>query len=193
MDIDFINFIKVLITNPAEQEEKFNALISIKYIKQGDHFITAGQFPKNIAFLKQGLFRYYYSNEQGNEFRKGFFLENSILSSYSAILENRSSYFTIEALEDSVLERVNSAALNLLFAEHPCWKDFLIKILSKAYLIKEDREREFLLFDAEQRYQSFQTRYPNLESRIKQHYVAPYLGIAPESLSRIRKKYKSLT
>ena len=86
-----------------------------------------------------------------------------------------------------MIERVNYDALNLLFAEHPCWKDFLIKILSKAYLIKEDREREFLLFDAEQRYQSFQTRYPNLENLIKQHYVASYLGIAPESLNRIRK------
>ena len=92
-----------------------------------------------------------------------------------------------------MIERVNYDALNRLFAEHPCWKDFLIKIISKAYLIRENREREFLLFDAEQRYQSFQKKYPNLESRIKQHYVASYLGIAPESLSRIRKKYKSLT
>ena len=60
-------------------------------------------------------------------------------SSHSAILKNCSSYFTIKALEDSVIERVNYDALNLLFAEHSCWKDFLIKIPTKAYLIKEDR------------------------------------------------------
>jgi hypothetical protein len=72
--------------------------------------------------------------------------------------------------------------------EHPCWNSFLVVQLQKALIMKEEREREFLMFDAEQRYRAFLQQFPNLEKRIKQHVVASYLRLAPESLSRIRKK-----
>ena len=54
--------------------------------------------------------------------------------------------------------------------------------------MKTEREREFLLFDAETRYKSFLNTFPGLERRIKQHLIASYLGITPVALSRIRKK-----
>jgi CRP-like cAMP-binding protein len=61
-------------------------------------------------------------------------------------------------------------------------------LLEKGYCTKEKREREFLLFDAEARYQSFLKSYPGLEKRVKQHQIASYLGITNVSLSRIRRK-----
>lgn len=189
----FINHIKSITAVPADQEEKFKNLVSIKVINEGDEFISAGQFPKTIGFVTKGLFRYYYSNKEGAELTKGFFLENTILSSYSAILQNRFSYFTIQALEDSKLEVVSYKEFSALFAEHFCWNEYLVGLLQKAYMIKEEREREFLLFDAEQRYNAFLLRFPDLEKRVKQQIVASYLGIAPESLSRIRRKFKHLT
>lgn len=193
MTPSFINFIKTTTTIPQAEEEKFCALLFTKYIKKGEDFISAGQVPKTIGFVKTGFFRYYYSNEEGIEFTKGFFVESTILSSYSAILENRPSYFSIQALEDSVIEIVNYDAFHQLFTCHPCWNEFLVKLLQKAYIIKEEREREFLLLDAEQRYKSFRARFPNLEHRVKQQIIASYLGIAPESLSRIRKNMDLLT
>jgi CRP-like cAMP-binding protein len=189
----FSNFINKITRIPADQEAKFNRLVSKKSIKEGGDFISAGQFPKTIAFVKEGLFRYYYMNTEGVEFTKGFFLEKAILSSYSAILQNRPSYFTIQALEDSELEVVNYEDFRKLFLEHPCWNEFLISLLQKAYLVKEEREREFLLFDAEQRYKAFLQRFPGLEKRVRQNIIASYLGIAPESLSRIRRKAGLLT
>lgn len=193
MNSGFIQFIKSITAIPSEQEDKFARLLSYKSIKEGDDFIAAGQFPKAIAFVKDGLFRYYYANEEGVEFTKGFFLEGAILSSYSATLQNRVSYFAIQALEHSELEVINYQEFNKLFLEHPCWNVFLVNLLQKAYLIKEEREREFLLFDAEARYKSFLLRFPGLEKRVKQNIVASYLGIAPESLSRIRRKAGLLT
>ncbi|MEN7549438.1 Crp/Fnr family transcriptional regulator [Rapidithrix thailandica] len=189
----FTHYIKTLTQLPPEQEEAFSALITIKPVKKDENFIRAGQLPKTIAFVTKGLFRYYYTSEEGVEFTKGFFVENTVLSSYSAILENRASYFGIQALEDAVIEVVNYEAFRLLFPQHPCWNEFLLALLQKGYLKKEEREREFLLFDAEQRYRTFLQNYPNLENRIKQHLIASYLGITPESLSRIRKKMRLLS
>ena len=188
MDYNFINYIKSIVNIPKEQENKFCSLISVKKIIKGENFLSEGQSSRTIAFIKSGLFRYYYIDNKGNEFTKGFFVENSVLTSYSAILEKRSSYFTIQALENSEIEIIDYIKSQQLFTEHPCWNKFLVAQLQKALIMKEEREREFLLFDAEQRYRAFLQQFPNLEKRIKQNIIASYLRLAPESLSRIRKK-----
>lgn len=189
----FTDFIKSITTLPKKQEEKFMNLISIKRIREGENFIRAGQSPRTIGFVTKGLFRYFYASEEGSEFTKGFFDKGSIISSYDAILENSPSHYTIEALENSVIEIVQYNKFRQLFSEDPCWNKFLVALLQKGYLAKVTRERELLLLDAEQRYRAFLKRYPDLQSRIKQHIIASYLGIAPESLSRIRKKIGLLT
>ena len=104
------------------------------------------------------------------------------------MVEKRPSYFAIQALEDSVIEVVDYLRLLEVISEHVCLKDLVIALLQKGFITKETREREFLLLDAEERYFKFKERFPALEKRIKQHIIASYLGIAPESLSRIRKK-----
>lgn len=193
MNSNFLNFISSVVEIPDNQKEKFDALISLKHFKKGEFYVKQGQYPNSIAFLTDGLFRYFYLSNKGEEFTKGFFTENTILSAYSALVENRVSYFSIEALEDSSIELFNYVELRKLFAEDPCWNKFLVIILERAFIIKETREREFLLFDAEERYKAFMERFPGLEKRVKQNIIASYLGIAPESLSRVRKKMGLLT
>ncbi|WP_138429066.1 Crp/Fnr family transcriptional regulator [Fodinibius saliphilus] len=187
----FIALIKTITDLPPEQEEKFIALLSIKHINSGEFFVKAGRISRNIAFVNQGLFRYFYTTEEGVEFTKGFFDSRSVLSAYDALLENSPAHYSIEALEDAVIEMVDYDKFRQLFSEDPCWNEFLVALLQKGYVAKVRREREFLLMDAEQRYLTFLRRYPDLEKRIKQHIIASYIGIAPESLSRIRKKQTS--
>lgn len=188
MHSSFLNHIKGHTDIPEEQEKQFFSLVKVKKIQAGECFVKAGEFSRSVGFVVEGLFRYFYSNEKGGEFTKGFFEESSVLVSYSAILKKRPSYFSIQALEPSVIEVVNFSSFNNLLTGHPCWFSFYFALLQKGYLIKEEREREFLLMDAEERYRAFLNRFPNLEKRIKQNLVASYLGITPESLSRIRRK-----
>ena len=75
-----------------------------------------------------------------------------------------------------------------LKAENPVWKDLLIRMLEIGYGAKERRERDLLLLDAETRYRNFCNEFPHLIRRVKQHQIASFLGIKPESLSRMRKK-----
>lgn len=173
---------------PPEQEEKLLALAKIATIPKGEYFIREGQIPRQFGFIGKGLFRYYYVDDCGNEFTKGFFAEGSFLSSYSAMIRNTPSYFNIEALENTEILIFDFLQWKSLSAEHPCWSAFLVAILEKAFIKKETREREFLLFDAEARYRSFLEEYPDLPNRVKQHMIASYLGITPVALSRVRRK-----
>lgn len=92
----------------------------------------------------------------------------------------------IEALEDSVICEIQYKDWIKLKQEHVCWKELLILFLEKAFVIKEKREREFLLLSATERYTIFKEEFPGLEHRIKQHHIASYLGISPVSLSRLK-------
>lgn len=123
-DYRFTNFIKSITPLPKKQEEKFINLISIKRIRKGENFIRAGQSPRTIGFVNKGLFRYFYTSEEGSEFTKGFFDTGSIISSYDAILENNPSHYTIEALEDSNVEVIQYNRFQQLFSEDPCWNEF---------------------------------------------------------------------
>jgi CRP-like cAMP-binding protein len=103
------------------------------------------------------------------------------------------SYFSIQALEDTRIVAINYQKWRELFHETPEWQTFRLALLEKGFAKKEKREREFLLLDAAERYQSFLQEYPGLEGRIQQHLIASYLGITPVALSRIRSKIHALT
>ena len=77
-----------------------------KTLKKGEHFIKAEENSKYMAYIVDGLFRYYYIDYEGKDFTKSFSDSGKFLVSYSAVLENRTSHFSIEALKDSrILDR----------------------------------------------------------------------------------------
>jgi len=194
MTIDsFSTLIHALTSIPLDELQGVQELMRTTTVRKGDYFIRVGEMPYRVGFIRKGLFQYHYTHENGTEFTKGFFDKGNVISAYSALLENRASYFSIQALEDAELETVEYTVFRELAASDPRWKQFEYTLLKRGYLVKEEREREFLLFDAEARYAAFQERYPGLEDRVKQRMIASYLGITPESLSRIRRKNKPLT
>ncbi|CAM1367712.1 Cyclic nucleotide binding regulatory protein [Tenacibaculum litoreum] len=172
-------------------DEKANELLAIgkiETLKKGDYFVRAGAIPKKIGFIKKGLFRYVYINSLGKQFTKGIILEDQFIASYSAMISNEPSYFFIEALEDSEVFSIPYKKWVTLVDTDPFWMRFLLKLVEKGFIAKEKRERELLLLNAETRYINFLKEYPSIEDRIHQTIIASYLGIQPESLSRIRKK-----
>jgi len=154
-------------------------------------FIRAGEIPGKIAFVFTGLFRYVYRNEKGDEFTKGILPEGNFISSYSAMILQKPSYFSVEALEDSHVMEFNWKSFVVLMEKDPYWVAFLLRFVEKGFIIKEKRERDLLLLDAEARYRNFIEEYPGLDQRIKQSIIASYLRIQPETLSRIRRKIVS--
>jgi len=184
----FIQTIRKLADIPTGEANRLLNISQLKPIKRGELFISEGQIPRKFAFIHEGLFRYYYVDDKGSEFTKGFFPENSFLSSYSAMIQHKPSHFSIEALEDATISVIKYQDWQSILSTHPCWQSLLLALIEKAFIKKESREREFLLFDAEKRYRIFLENYPGLDQRIKQHLIASYLGITSVALSRIRRK-----
>ncbi len=173
---------------PPDRVEELISISHVKKIKAGEYFICEGEIPKKFAFVISGLFRYVYINDKGNEFTKGLISENNFISSYSAMISNSPSSFFIEVLEDTeILVIIYEKWLSLMETD-AFWVKFLLGFVEKGFSIKEKRERDLLLLDAETRYLNFLKENPGMEKRVKQTIIASYLGIQPESLSRIRKK-----
>lgn len=176
---------------PGFPEKEFTDLLrisTVKSVEKDGFFISEGQTPRKFAIVLSGSFRYYYVNEKGDEFTKAFILKNAVLSAYSAMVQGTPSLFNIQALEPSQILEVNYQSWLHLRMSNSFWDRFLIQALEKGYFAKEKRERELLLLDATSRYKIFLSEFPGLDKKVKLHIIASYIGIQPESLSRIRKK-----
>ncbi len=179
--------IKELAHIPDELIEKLYAICDEQIIKKGEHFLCAGDETRHMGFILEGLFRLYYIDEDGNDFTKAFSETGRFLISYSAIVQKRPSYFNIEALQDSTILKFDYWIFDQMIQSDLRWYPFTFKLLESVYIMKELREKSFLLDDAAKRYLAFKERYADVENQIKLYHVASFLGITPEALSRIRK------
>jgi CRP-like cAMP-binding protein len=185
--INFRTFLNLVAPAPEEETDFFLKILKPVRINKGEYFISEGQIPRKFAFVNEGLFRYLYIDKTGKAFTKNFLAEGKFIVSYSAMIAQRASLLYIEALEDSDILEIDYSQWLEVKKRHECWSVLLIAMLEHAFIVKEKRERDLLLLDARERYMDFLNEFPKLESRVKQHMIASYLGISPISLSRIRK------
>lgn len=183
--------IQAIVPLPDEEWSYFVQHISICSVSKGEHVLQLDEVPMNIYFCIRGLFRMYYITEDGKEFNKSFCAEDDFITSYGALLTGRPSTFSIEALEDSKLVTIPYDLMLTLFEREVHWERLGRKLAENLYVKKEQKERQFLVHSADERYRLFLQEYPGLENRIPQYHISSYLGITPVSLSRIRKSRKS--
>jgi CRP-like cAMP-binding protein len=175
-------------------DELIERLISISrpvHYKKGQFFLMAGDVPEYVGFNLNGVFRLYYVDENGNDLTKGFSTAGKFVISYSALVQKRPSYFYIEALVDIDVVQFKYDSWRQMIDADIRWYPFVFKLLETVYIMKEMREKSFLLDSAADRYLQFLREYPNLEEHVKLYHIASFIGITPEALSRIRKKMKN--
>ncbi len=177
---------------PDELIKSLVDICSSDHIKKGQQFIMAGDIPKYMGFNLNGIFRLYYIDDDGNDYTKGFCTTGRFIVSYSALVQNRPSFFYIEALVDTDILKFKYSDWMDLAKQDSRWYHFLYKLVETTYIMKEMREKSFLLDDATTRYLNFIKGYPGLENKIKQYHIASFIGITPEALSRIRKNLRKI-
>lgn len=176
---------------PRNELVKIHNLLKCVQLKKDDYFLRAGEIPNRIGFNVLGLLRLFYIDSKGKDITKHFCIEKSLAISYSAFIKREPSKFSIQALEDSKLLTLTYDDYINLLNSHTCWQIAAKKLAELIFIIKENREAELLLLDANSRYQKFIKDFPNLLNRIPQYYIASYLNITPESLSRIRANFRN--
>ncbi|OKP82921.1 Crp/Fnr family transcriptional regulator [Paenibacillus sp. P32E] len=187
MDIDY-SAIRDLPQAAHLSDEDWNLFVErtrTKRIPKGVTLIQAGQLVKHAYFCTMGLFRLYYTLQDGREYNVAFTVENDFATSYGAMVMGTPSFFTIEAMEDSAVIEISFDVLKELMDKSRAWERFVYKSVERLYIRKEERERELLYLTAKERYDVFLVKYPGLGHRIPQYHIASYLGITPVSLSRI--------
>lgn len=142
------------------------------------------------GLILKGIARSYYLDAEGSEITKYFSREGNLVMD-EGLLGYEQSIAALEALEDSVVLLIKTAKLKQLIRTNDTFKNLYIACLEWALRYKIHRESEFLKKNATERYLQFCKDFPELINRVKQSYISTYLGITPESLSRIRKTLKS--
>jgi len=163
----------------------------IRQLRKGETLIRAGERVDHSYFCAQGLFRMFYTLEDGKEYNKSFAAERDFVTSYGALITREPSYFSIQALEDSVVIEVPYLLQQHLMERDHAWERVVRQAVEQLYLKKEERERQLLYQDAGKRYRAFLAGYPRIANRLPQYHIASYLGISPVSLSRLLRAEKS--
>lgn len=168
-------------------EEEKNALISLdifRSVKKGTILLEAGQKSKDSFFVLKGCIRKYYIID-GEEKTTAFYTEMEGLTPHSAISKTPSEYY-VSCLEDTILIVSDSEMGVEINSKFPKF-EMMCRVLSEELLAKQQINfDEFKTSSPEQRYLNLIQNRPDLIQRVPQHQLASYLGIKPQSLSRLR-------
>lgn len=171
----------------AECDHFFRQLIPKKY-KRHELLLREGEVCKHVFFIVSGMTRYFYTNESGAEQTGQFFFETSWYTDYDSFLTGKPSDQSLQALEKSELLLLPKSLLYRLYDENPKFERFGRLMAEQAFLGVRQRNNSLLLESPEVRYLNLIQQRPKVLDRVPLHYIASYLGIKPESLSRIRKR-----
>ena len=157
-----------------------------KEYKKGSTILDMGENTFVVCFIIKGIARGYYINDNGQDITKCFSAENSWCCIYN-MLHDTPSEFWIEALEDCILAEISVDKLRKVLSSNIEFQALFAKSCCEAFMDTDEKGVCFQRVQAKERYLRFLELYPNLEKRIKQEYIASYIGITPTSLSRIKR------
>ncbi len=185
--------INYIIDLPAKDIDFFLSKIVKKNILKGQLLIQQDEIADFICYVNKGLFRTYLTRN-GKEINTEFFFENSFMSAFTSFLSEKPTALNIEALEDSTLFYISKSLLEDLYVKNPVWFALGKHIFENEFIKKCKRESSFLQHNATERYLVLLQQYPLIETSVSLSHIASYLGIQPETLSRIRAgKFNELT
>ena len=155
---------------------------------KNDLLLKSGKVENYLNFLVSGIARLYLSSDT-KEFTLRFNFPNMFFHAYSSFFTRAPSCYSIEAITDIRLYRMPFDRLEELYKISANAGIIGRRSLEYFYLLKEQREIRLLCYTAEENYRELQKEQPELIQLIPQKYLASYLGITPQSLSRIRRYF----
>lgn len=159
-----------------------------KKIRKKQTLLLEGDVCTYNAFIEKGILRSYTTDAKGNEHIIQFAFEGWWITDLSSFLMGENSTYTIEAIEDSELLLLTAAAREELMDALPVFERYQRLLLENAYIALQARVNSALTATAEEKYTKLTIAYPNIVARVPQHMIASYLGLTPETLSRVRKQ-----
>lgn len=172
-----------------EELEAFNSLLQFRQVPKKTILLREGEKCDFEAFVVKGCVRKYYIDENGHEVILQFAIEDAWVSDISfSIYEDKPSRIFIETLEDCELLQFSPETKEALFLKAPRFERAFRILLQRHLAITQNRLVNTISKTAMEKYLEFLEHYPTLPQRVAQHYIASYLGISAEFLSKTRAK-----
>ena len=157
-------------------------------IKRRKSVLESGQTCKYLYFITKGCLRSFYIDSKGVEHIYQIRMDNSWISDLESFFVQQPSKYHIEAIEDSQLLKISKEKLEQLLVDVPRLERYFRILFQKAYVNALSRLNATMWESAMDRYNEMLKEQPEIFQRVPLAYIASYLGITPESLSRIRKQ-----
>ncbi|MBD2754276.1 Crp/Fnr family transcriptional regulator [Spirosoma validum] len=176
-----------LASQTDEEWSQFVPVVESVDYEKNDFLLQAGQVENYIYYVVEGVVRLFL-NDDGKDISLDFVFSDDFVSAYSSFLSSQPTVFTVQALTDVQTLRFSRTNLLTLYEQSHKAERIGRMIAEQAFLRKTRREVQFLTSNAKQRYVQLLEQNPILVQKISIRHLASYLGIEPESLSRIRRE-----
>lgn len=171
----------------TEEQELLKTFFIPKKLRKKQFLLHEGDICQYSAFVEKGLLRSYSTDEKGNEHILQFAMEDWWVSDMYSFLTAEASTISIEALEDAELLLINRSSYDAMLVAIPKMERYLRILVQNSLIAMQRRLNGKLSLSAEENYKNLVSGCTDIIQRVPQHMIASFLGITPETLSRIRK------
>lgn len=182
-----ISTVQSFINLNQQEVECINELFKEKQLKKGDLFLADGQVCTQVGFIVKGLVRYYI-NHDGEDKTYAFAQEGNFVCNYESFVPQMPSTKIIQALEDCEMLQISYADLQTFYTSVRKGERFGRIVIEQVFIQTLKDLSSFYTDTPEYRYEQFIKQHPGLQQRLSQYQIASYVGVKPQSLSRIRKR-----
>lgn len=189
----FISFLLQYLPLSEMEQETLEGMLELRHYGAGDIILNENSICRHITFILSGKARSYFINHSGQEFTWSFYFndadsrfENYFLLDYNSFLQRTPTHLNIEAIEDIECMRLSYENLQSLLVSHENIAVLNSRMSEMAYQNVHKRAFSLLTLPARERYIQLLNEEPGLLLKFRHYHIASYLGIAPQSLSRLR-------
>ncbi len=186
-EILFENISKKIVLN-ADDQQLLKTFFIPKKLRKKQYLLQEGDVSKYLAFVEKGILRYYTVDEKGGEHIIQFAFEGWWLGDQFSFLTGEPSMYNIDALEDCELLLLTKQTEEQMLEKIPKMESYFRLLLQNHLIATERRLVSSLSYSAEDKYKQLIQACPTIPERVPQHMMASFLGITPETLSRLRKQ-----
>ncbi len=170
-------------------EEEWNAvlpLIKVRNLKKNDYFVREGEVAKYISFTQEGYLRVFY-NHDGNEITRDISPLHSFVTALPSFISHEPSFEIIQTITDCKLFVIYRDDLENLYNHYINWQKVGRRVMEEMFVETQNRIYSFITKSAEMRYKEMMNKFPDIFLHVPLQFIASYLGITSQSLSRLRK------
>lgn len=187
MENKFVNYFSQISPLSKEEAEAIAESMQTKKLKKGNFLIKEGQFSNKTYFILEGCVREYVLTD-GEEKTTNFYTEEQWAISLNTFSPENTSKHNWVCVEDTLVVEGDEQQGQALFRRFPRFETISRTIMETAFAAQKEALTSYYTDSPEQRYQKLMKSRPDLLQRIPQYHLASYIGVKPESLSRIRKR-----